>query len=86
MISKNNEIARTFWKTKIAKVDQVAHGIRKIENCLSVPWGRFLKKFASFCNLCTDVKEIKEKVKIRALRLLLGTTPFISSFSMHTFS
>lgn len=71
VISKHNDVARTFWKAKIAKVEDVAGRIRKIEKCLSVPWGVFLKKLASFCGLCQDVKEIKHKVKIRALRLLL---------------
>jgi hypothetical protein len=71
VISKHNEIARVFWKTKIAKVDTMGR-IRKIEQSLSLPWGVFLRKLASFCGLCEDVKQIKSKVKIRALRLLLG--------------
>lgn len=89
MISKHNEVGRTFWKTKIAKVDQVG-GSRKMENCLSVPWNIFIKKFASFCSLCKDVKEIKHKVKIRALRLLLGKSdkeaiPSIIQLSLNRF-
>jgi ABC-type bacteriocin/lantibiotic exporter with double-glycine peptidase domain len=72
VISKHNEVARVFWRTKIAKVDTEGR-IRKIEKSLSLPWGVFLRKLASFCGLCEDIKEIKSKVKIRALRLLLGT-------------
>jgi hypothetical protein len=71
VISKHNEVARVFWRTKVAKVDTEGR-IRKIEKSLSLPWGVFLRKLASFCGLCEDVKEIKSKVKIRALRLLLG--------------